>query len=357
MVLSQANQPPPPPLPRREAPPVAPPTGLLGEFNAAAVADRLKQSARIGTKDGGHELLFRALGTQCRVLVAGPAQTVATCFSAVLTWVANFEAKYSRFLPDSLISRINAAAGREWVVIDPEAERIFALCQELHFLTRGAFDPTALPLIRLWDWKQPRTTLPTEQEIAAARELVGWRQVQRAPGKVFLPRAGMALDLGGMGKEYAVDQVLLLARQLGLASVLVDFGADVRVAGLPPDGRPAWHVGLEDPAKPGTCWCGLAVREGGVATSGDYLRKFELNGVRYGHIVDLRTGKPVANTVRAVSVLAPSCTQAGMLSTAVFALGPEEGLRLLDATPGTAGVIITDHAKHFSRRFHEHIAS
>lgn len=301
--------------------------------------------------------MFQAFGTNCRISFVAPAQLASVFQTSALTWVANFEAKYSRFWPASLISRINAAAGLEGVAVDVEADRIFALCHELHFLTRGILDPTALPLLKLWDWKPPRLTVPSEDEIAAAKALVGWRQVQRAPGKLFLPRVGMSLDLGGIGKEYAVDQVSQLARLHGCTSALVDFGADVRVFGLPPDGRPAWHIGLDDPRQPGIPWTGLAVRDAAVATSGDYVRKSELNGVCLGHIVDLRTGRPVANGVRAVSVLAPSCTQAGMLSTAVFVLGPDEGMKLLDATPGVAGASVLATKTVVSRHFHEHTTS
>lgn len=328
-----------------------------GDFNPSGVAERVFGSVQTGFRDGGHELTFRALGTTCRIVVAGTAPAVTDFFGAALNWVIAFEAKYSRFLPDSLISRINRAAGEGWVELDAEAERILGLCHELNFLTRGIFDPTALPVIALWNWKEARTTLPTDAEVSAARDLVGWRQVQRAPGKIRLPRAGMSLDLGGMGKEYAVDQVVLLARQSGFGSVLVDFGADVRVSGPPPDQRPAWHIGLENPAKPGTCWCGVAVIDAAVATSGDYIRKFELNGRRFGHIVDPRTGRPVATAARAVSVIAPSCTQAGMLSTAAFVLGPAEGLKLIESTPGAAGAITTETQVLQSHRFHEHVTS
>ncbi|MBN8246883.1 MAG: FAD:protein FMN transferase [Verrucomicrobia bacterium] len=291
------------------------------------------------------------------MLLGGTGPTVDKAADAAVHWVADFEARYSRFLPGSLISRINAAAGVEPVTLDAEAERLFALCHDLHFLSRGIFDPTALPLLRLWNWKADPPVIPTDDQIAAARDLVGWKRVQRSPGRIFLPKAGMGLDLGGMGKEYAVDQVALLLRMSGVSGALVDFGADVRVFGAPPDGRPGWHIGLEDPQRPGTCWRGLAVRDAAVATSGDYRRAFELNGVRYGHIVDPRTGRPVAQGVRAVSVLAPSCTQAGLLSTAAFVLGPDEGLRLLESTPGTAGAILTESQTLCSRRFHEHVAS
>jgi thiamine biosynthesis lipoprotein len=327
------------------------------DFKAFGVAERIFGSAQTGFRDGGHELVFRALGTTCRIVIAGAVPAVTEFFDAALRWVIAFEAKYSRFLPESLVSQINREAGNEWVTLDPEAERIFALCHELNFLTRGIFDPTALPVIALWNWKEARTTLPTDAEVSAARDRVGWRQVQRAPGKLRLSRAGMCLDLGGMGKEYAVDQIVLLAQRSGFASVLVDFGADVRVSGPPPDQRPAWFIGLENPAHPGACWTGVAVRDGAVATSGDYLRKFELNGRRFGHIVDPRTGRPVATAARAVSVIAPSCTQAGMLSTAAFVLGPAEGLKLIESTPGAAGAITTETQILQSNRFHEYVVS
>jgi thiamine biosynthesis lipoprotein len=280
---------------------------------------------------------------------------VAPLSATVLEWVAAFEAKYSRFLSGSLISRINAAAGLEPVAVDPETEQLFALCDQMHFITGGVFDPTALPLIALWNWKT--ATIPNSEAIASARRLVGWRKVQRTPGRVFLPEKGMGLDLGGMGKEYAVDRVAQMLAGTGVQGGLVDFGADVRVVGLPADGRPGWHIGLDDPKTPGRCWCGLGLREGAVATSGDYIRRFEVGGRRFGHILDVRSGQPVENGCLAVSVLAPSCTLAGMLSTALFVLGPDQGMRLLEAQYGAAGAVITEQGVVASRRFYEHVVS
>lgn len=324
-------------------------------WNVAAVRDRIRASVQDTRLPGGRQRSFLAMGTPCRVLAAGPEPAVTAFFDAAVAWVAAFEAKYSRYWPQSWVSRLNALAGGDPLDSDPETDRLLALCQELHFLTRGVFDPTALPWIRLWDWRTGR--IPTDAEIEEARPRVGWKKLERRPGKVRLPLPGMSLDLGGMGKEYAVDQVLVLALQFPLSGVLVDFGADIRVSGLPADGRPGWHIGLEDPERPGAVWCGLAVRNAAVASSGDYHRRFEVGGRRYGHILDLRTGRPVDNGCRAVNVLAPSCTQAGMLSTAAFVLGPEEGLRLIDSQPGAAGAIHLGTKKLTSRRFHEHVAS
>ena len=324
-------------------------------WNARAVRERIQGTVVDSQLPGGRQRSFVAMGTPCRLLAAGKPAEVEGFFRAALDWVAAFEAKYSRYLPGSWISDLNAAAGKGAVDSDQETDRILGLCHEMHFLTRGVFDPTALPLIRLWDWRAGR--IPSEGEIAEAKTRIGWGRVERHPGTVRLTVAGMCLDLGGMGKEYAVDQVVVMGSRFGLTGLLVDFGADIRVSGLPADGRPGWHIGLEDPDRPGSAWCGLAVRNAAVASSGDYHRRFEVGGRRYGHILDIRTGRPVDNGCRAVNVLAPSCTQAGMLSTAAFVLGAEEGLKLLETHPGVSGAIHLGNKKLTSRRFHEHVAS
>jgi thiamine biosynthesis lipoprotein len=319
------------------------------------VLARVTQSAQTTVDNGLHKLEFHAMSTLCQVKVHGVSATVACDFQRdVVQWVGQFEARYSRFIPDSLIGRINAAAGEHWVETDPETDRLFQLCHELFFFTRGSFDPTALPLIKLWNWKAQPPVLPDEDDLRAARELVGWNKIQRRVGGIFLPQAGMALDLGGIGKEYAVDCVMNMAVQRGIQNVLVDFGQDVRAHGHAP-GKQFWWIGLDDATAPGKCWTGVAVTDHAVATSGDYLRNFKLNGRRYGHIIDPRTGYPALNDCRAVSIIAPSCTIAGLLSTSVCILGAKEGLQLVELHPGAAGAVTTETTKLYSRKFHEYI--
>jgi len=292
------------------------------------------------------------MNTGCQVQFTSTNPGAAREFQEeTLSWVAGFEARYSRFIDDSLIGRINAAAGERWVDVDPETDALFNLCQEMVFFTRGVFDPTSLPLIRLWNWKANPPIVPTAEAIEAARALTGWRQVQRRPGAIFLPRAGMCLDLGGIGKEYAVDRVLMLGRSRGLENLLVDFGQDVRVLGRPP-GKPAWHVGLEDPEHPGQCWTGVAVSDHAVATSGDYVRHFMHEGRRYGHIIDPRDGYPVNNRVLSVSIIAPHCALAGILSTAAFVLGAQAGLELIALCPGAEGCVTTTNGRFPTRGFY-----
>ena len=322
---------------------------------ANEVVARVRQSAQMTHDNGRHKLDFRSMSTRCHVECHGVSVEQARAFHCeVVNWTAEFEARYSRFVPNSLIGRINAAAGSHWVEIDAVTDRLFNLCQELFFFTRGSFDPTALPLIRLWNWKQHPQTIPEDKAIAAARELVGWNKIMRRPGGIFLPREGMALDLGGIGKEYAVDQVINLAIQHGIANVLVDFGQDVRVRGHAP-GKKFWWIGLDDANSPGKCWAGVAVTDHGVATSGDYLRHFTFNGQRYGHILDPRSGYPALNDCRAVSIIAPSCTIAGLLATSICILGPKEGMQLVELHPGAAGAITTETTKLYSRKFHEYL--
>jgi thiamine biosynthesis lipoprotein len=267
-----------------------------------------------------------------------------------------FEKTYSRFIPNSLVSEINRNAGRQPVAIGPETEQLFALCDAFHFSTYGIFDPTALPVLELWDFRRPHRVLPTDAEVARARAKVGWSKVQRRRGEVFLPEAGMCLDLGGIGKEYAVDMVLQMALDDGLENVLVDFGHDVRVHGKDPRGGP-WLIGLEKAADPGNCWGAVLVTDRAVTTSGDYLRKFEANGRTYGHIVDPRTGYPVDNSCRAVTVIARTCTEAGILSTAAFVLGQREGMKLIESNYLVEGAITTNSGRSLSRGFDRYLVN
>lgn len=304
---------------------------------------------------GYYTFSFAAMGTGCQVDFSAGRRSLATEFcDEVIRWVTGFEQQFSRFIPGSLVSRINAAAGRDWVEADAEAESLFALCDWFHWATRGIFDPSMLPLIRLWDYHRPHPEPPSESAIRAARELVGWTRVQRRPGAIFLPSEAMSIDLGGIGKEYAVDRVVEMAVDRGLATVHVNFGHDLRVRGEPPQ-KGAWRIGLEDPNDPRRCWTGLAVQEGAVTTSGDYMRFFTAQGRHYGHILDPRSGCPVTNGCRAATVVAPTCTQAGILSTTAFILGPEEGLKLIASQPQAEGCLWREGTVHQTGGFDAYV--
>ena len=276
---------------------------------------------------GVRRVEFRALGTACSIQFRQEDDRAALTFAAdALGWLGAFEAKFSRFRESSAVSRINAAAGREWAQTDAEMERMLDLAEGLYNLTDGILDATMLPLLRVWDWKAVHTALPAAEDIQTALSLTGWRKVQRRKNAVFLPHAGMGLDFGGFGKEFAVDRLARLATERGIKDALVDLGRDIYALGG--NGvHPFWHVGIEDALHPGACRTGLGLSNRAVSASGDHARCFMHNGRRYGHILDPRTGWPVANGVRGVNVVAQSCLEAGIYSTAVCILGVHDGLR------------------------------
>lgn len=322
---------------------------------AEALLERMAETAPLTETAGYHRIAFKAMGTENEVIFAAPSRPRAEEFrQAVLRWTAAFEAKFSRFLPESLVSRVNAAAGREPVATDAQADELFALCDWYHWRTGSVFDPTAGPLIELWDYHQAPARLPSADDVAQARTKVGWGKVVRSPGRIFLPAEGMRLDLGGIGKEYAVDQLFLLAEERGLRDLAVSLGRDIRVAGKPPEGG-AWRIGLEHPGRMDQCWEGLAVDHAALCCSGDYRRYFEFEGRRYGHILDPRSGYPVNNGCHAAWVVAPSCTEAGVLSTSVLVLGVEEGLNLIEASHHAAGCVWTEKGNYQTRRFGNYV--
>lgn len=321
----------------------------------SSVWDRLADTPMRETA-GVYQLQFRAMGTDCKIVFRAVSRAVAGRFrEQALRWVADFEERYSRFLPDSLVSRVNAAAGIEPVTMDPETASLVSLCDWFHWTTYGVFDPTALPLLRLWDYHQAHPVMPSADQVRQALSKVGWSKVRWDKHSIFLSEQGMAVDFGGIGKEYAVDRVLEMAREYGFGDVLVDFGHDLRVVGEPPEGG-SWRIGLEKPDDPGCCWGGVAIRDRAVCTSGDYVRHVVINGQTYGHVVDPRTGYPVSHGVRSVSVIAPTCTEAGVLATAGFVLGPEEGLAFLDSYYQVeACLTVQNGERRTTRRFMDYV--
>ncbi len=300
-------------------------------------------------------LEFKALGTNCLVKFRQPDERKALEFAAAaLGWIGNFEAKFSRFRADSLVSKINAAAGCDWVKTDSEMEELLDIAAGLFSRTNGILDPTMLPLLNVWNWKIAHEKLPVRDEVKAALALTGWGKVRRRPGAVFLPEAGMGLDFGGFGKEFAVDSIAKIARLYGIRDAIVDLGRDIFTMGGN-GAHPFWHIGIEDGNKPGNCWGGLAVSDLAVSASGDYARFFIHDGVRYGHILDPRTGWPVANGMRAVTVVANSCLEAGIYSTAVFVLGLREGLHLASLARGVEVCAQGEHGIDGSRDFGKYL--
>lgn len=249
------------------------------------------------------------------------------------------ERKYSRYRDDSVVSEINRNAGRTPVAADQETVFLVERAIEMARGTAGRFDPTSGVLRRVWDFKGGR--VPSVEEVEALLPLVDYRQLSVRDGTIFLRRAPMEIDLGGVGKEYAVDRVAALLASEGIRSAVISFAGDVRTLGGRGDGRP-WAVGVVDPRDRARCRFTVRVAGGaGIATSGDYERAFVVDGVRYHHLLDATTGWPV-HGVASATVVAADAMEAGRCATAAVLLGPEAGLALLESASGVEGALILE---------------
>lgn len=273
-----------------------------------------------------HRFVFRAMAAENEVQVhAQDGDLAAAAAQKAIAEVLRIEAKYSRYRADSVVSRINARAGSAAVAIDEETEHLLDFADACHRQSDGAFDATSGVLRRAWRFDEP--CVPDGAALAALLPLIGWACVERMPGRVRLPLAGMELDFGGFGKEYAVDRAAAVLRDCGITSAFVNLGGDLAVLGEQPGGEP-WRVGIRHPRKAGVALATLPVASGGVATSGDYERFIEVDGVRHCHVLDPRSGLS-ARGFQSVTVHGPSCLVAGSASTIAMLKGREAGLEWL----------------------------
>ena len=271
---------------------------------------------------------FGAMASACEVRVSAPDQPQARAWAqAAIDEVHRIESKYSRYRADSVVGRINAGAGAEPVDCDAETKSLFDYAQALFDASDGLFDITSGVLRRAWDFKQSR--VPSQAELAPLLDLIDWRSVERHGSMLRLPRAGMEVDFGGFGKEYAADRAASVLLEAGAARGFVNLGGDLRVIGPQPDGS-AWSIAIQDPRLASGVAASIPIARGGLATSGDYERFFELDGHRYCHILNPRTGRPVSGW-RSVSVLAPLAIAAGSCST-IAMLKEDRALEFLEAT-------------------------
>ncbi|GGX89142.1 FAD:protein FMN transferase [Massilia dura] len=271
---------------------------------------------------------FRAMASPCEIRLAAPdARIAAQAALDAIADVQRIEAGYSRYRRDSIVGRINAAAGRDFVECDEETCQLLGYADHLYHASGGLFDITSGVLRRAWDFRQPR--LPDPALLAAALALVDWRAVRREGNRIMLPRPGMEIDFGGFGKEYAADRAATLLMRHGVRHGYVNLGGDMRFAGPQPDGQP-WLIGIQDPRDEEGTVAGIEVSQGALTTSGDYERFVEIDGRRYCHVLNPRTGMPVSYW-RSVSVLAPLAVLGGSVST-IAMLKEEEGLPFLAAS-------------------------
>lgn len=261
---------------------------------------------------------FTAMACPCEALIDTPDEAVAAGAAvAVASEAWRVEHKFSRYRDDNQVHAINHADGRP-VSVDEECARLLDFAAQCWEMSGGLFDITSGVLRQVWKF-DGSDRLPAPEVVREVMQRVGWHKVQwQAPRLRLAP--GMEIDFGGIGKEYAVDR----AAELGYAAsggtpLLVNFGGDIYGTGPRRDGSP-WSVAIES-VTPGALAPRVDLRRGGIATSGDARRFLLKDGVRYGHILDPRSGWPVQDAARSVTVLEDNCTQAGLLSTLAILQG------------------------------------
>lgn len=262
--------------------------------------------------------MFTAMANPCELLIDAPDDVLARHVTSIAAEEAlRIERKFSRYRDDGAVHAINSSGGMA-IEVDAETAQLIDFGVALWHLSDGAFDLTSGALRRVWkmgDQAQP----PSEEQLRAILQHIGWHRVNWQSPSLRLP-AGMELDFGGIGKEYAVDRVVDLLAPWPELPVLVNFGGDLRTAGPPPRNG-AWQVGIESVQTANQAVKLIKLRQGALATSGDTYRALTHNGRRYGHILDARTGWPSPNTPRSVTVAADTCSQAGSYTTLAMLRG------------------------------------
>ena len=274
-----------------------------------------------------------------------PQARMSTAWHEVFATAGRFDTLFTTYAPHSPLSHLNAQAGRGLQAVPAEVSDILRLSQRYADLTNGAFDITVRPLLSLWRRAATTQTRPTAAAIRHTLRLIGSQKLHlAAPHRVGLPAPGMALDLGGIGKGYALDQIARHLHEQGLTSALLNFGqSSLWALGQPPDGE-GWRLLLRQPN--GEIVGVATFSDQAVSISGSLGQSMQVEGRRYGHIIDPRTGRPVQRDLLAC-VVASSAAQAEALSTALLILGEDDGLDLIEQLDGVEGFLREAHGKQW----------
>jgi len=277
------------------------------------------------------------------VVADGSAEDVDRAVTAAFDAVRRVDSLMSTYKEDSELSRVNRRADEEPVQISPETTEVVAKAIELSKKSGGAFDITVMPLLEIWGFAKGRDrSVPSQTEIDEKLRLVGYDLVELDPVKreIKLKTEGARIDLGGIAKGYAVDAAVRSLVADGVDSAIVNAGGDMYCLGDKTPGQ-GWRIGVRNPVVQDVLFGYVRIADKAIATSGDYENYFIVDGVRYSHILDPRTGRPSAGGPHSVTVLAETCADADALATAVFVLGPEKGVGLLEGIPGAEGFVVT----------------
>jgi thiamine biosynthesis lipoprotein len=301
---------------------------------------------------------FVSMGCPCEVSLYAVSESQAQKgFEIAKSEVYRLDRKYSHYRPDSFLAlALDSATRPEGVEVDCETAALLNYANTQFTISDGLFDITMRPLTQLWD---RISALPSEKQIRSAQENTGWNRAIW-DGIILKIPAGLEIDMGGIVKEYAADRAALLMKREGFNSGYVDLGGDLLFLGPHPDGSP-WRAGIRHPVHKDKPIATIDIYSGGLASSGDYERYSQIDGVRYGHIINPQTGWPIDTNqsgLSAISALAPSCLIAGSTATLALLLGGLKGRDFLNNSGlpwlaiGTAGEVTGSMNQVSDENFH-----
>jgi len=296
-----------------------------------------------------HLIQGRTMGTTYHVkVVTGAAESVNGLKEKIDRRLAEINQVFSTYIKDSEISRFNALkqAGEKFAV-SADFMKVMRVADRIYRLSEGAWDGTVNPLVDLWSFgptqRQPQK--PPAAEIKALIQKIGFDRIRIAePNFLVKILAAVTLDLNSIAKGFAVDRVSELVAAGGFTNYLVEIGGEVYAAGVRTDGK-NWRVGINRPQKDAAfneVYKAVSIANRAFATSGDYRNFFEIDGVRYSHVIDPRSGYPVSNGVVSVSIIADNCTLADGLATAIMVMGPEKGIQLVNRLDNIECLIVVE---------------
>ena len=284
------------------------------------------------------------MGTEFKVTIWAPedkSQIALQALGEVFEELAGLEKRISSWMPDSETTRINSNAGQKAVPVGSELKQL--LSRSLHWSrkTDGAFDVSGGPLFELWEQARERGVLPSQEEVDACRALTGYRHIELTGGSVRLEQVGMELGFGAIGKGFAADRAAAFLESKELSNFIVDAGGDLLVRGR--RGDRSWNVAVRHP-RSAEFLARLENDNCAIATSGDYERYFVINGQRYSHMLDLRTGWP-AGHLNSVTVITRSAADADALATALFVMDASRSMDLVESLPDVEALLVDENGK------------
>ncbi|MBF0193003.1 MAG: FAD:protein FMN transferase [Magnetococcales bacterium] len=260
-----------------------------------------------------NRFVFQAMGSNNELLLLGDDKNkISNIANKVMDDVRDIERRYSRFLDDSILSKINNCAGKKNIKVDKTTAAILNYADICFKQSDGLFDITSGVLRKVWNYNH--NSPPSPQEIKNLLKYIGWQKVKWQNPDIYLPITGMEIDFGGIGKEYAADRAATICFESGVNKGFINLGGDLRVLGPQADEKP-WKIGIRHPRQLGQFITHLPVWQGAVATSGDYERFFIHNGRRYHHLLQPSSGWPRVDACQSVTVIAPLCVVAGSASS------------------------------------------